>query len=150
MGLITVSYRCLGTEKALLHSVYSLYSIAKCRFLIMHYFYWLKNCTCISHKNLFINYNAEFYKNNKTMDKVTMVFHSLALRFFWSDNWIRHIHIIISIWFTEVWTTYCAYTRVSHGYMFNSEARWRIYVSVIYANIGSDNGLWPGRLQAII
>ena len=30
------------------------------------------------------------------------------------------------------------------------EAEWRIYASVNYAIIGSDNGLSPGRRQAII
>ena len=30
------------------------------------------------------------------------------------------------------------------------EAEWRIYASVTYAIIGSDNGLSPGRCQAII
>ena len=30
------------------------------------------------------------------------------------------------------------------------EAEWRIYVSVNYAIIGSDNGLSPGQRQAII
>ena len=31
-----------------------------------------------------------------------------------------------------------------------TEAEWRIYASLTYANIGSDNGLSPGRRQAII
>ena len=30
------------------------------------------------------------------------------------------------------------------------EAEWHIYASVNYVNIGSDNGLSPGRRQAII
>ena len=30
------------------------------------------------------------------------------------------------------------------------EAEWRIYASVNWATIGSDNGLSPGRRQAII
>ena len=35
--------------------------------------------------------------------------------------------------------------------VFNSkEAEWRIYASMNYGNIGSDNGLSPGRRQAII
>ena len=30
------------------------------------------------------------------------------------------------------------------------EAEWRIYASVKYTNIGSDNGLSPGQCRAII
>ena len=30
------------------------------------------------------------------------------------------------------------------------EAEWRIYASIRYTIIGSDNGLWPGRSKAII
>ena len=32
----------------------------------------------------------------------------------------------------------------------HKEAEWRIFALINYAIMGSDNGLWPGKRQAII
>ena len=59
-------------------------------------------------------------------------------------KWAQH-----AVLFSHTWWWHLKIKRTpSHGK--HTETEWRIYASVKHTNIGSDNGLSPGRRQAII